>query len=84
MIGIHTPNYNLNSSNNQSRSFIQLTNMQETYTIIQRNEYDSWRVIDVAHNLKDAQHLCAWHCNAAGVARTLVLNSMGQTVCVES
>ena len=56
----------------------------ETYTIIQRNEYDSWRVIDVVHNLNEARDLAAHYCDAAGVARTLVLNSIGSTVCVES
>jgi hypothetical protein len=56
----------------------------ETYTIIQRNEYDSWRAIDVVHNLKEASDLAAHYCDAAGVARTLVLDSMGETVCVES
>ena len=58
--------------------------MTETYTIIQRNEYDSWRAIDVVHNLKEAADLAAHYCDAAGVARTLVLDSMGETVCVES
>jgi hypothetical protein len=56
----------------------------ETYTIIQRNEYDSWRVIDVVHNLKEAQDLCAHYCDAAGVARTIVLDYLGSMVCVES
>ena len=56
----------------------------ETYTIIQRNEYDSWRAIDVVYNLKEAQDLCAHYCDAAGVARTIVLDSLGSMVCVES
>ena len=56
----------------------------EVYTIIQRNEYDSWRVIDVTHNLKEASELCAHYCDAAGVARTIVLDSLGTCVCVES
>ncbi len=58
--------------------------MQETFTIIQRNEYDSWRVIDVVHNLKEACDLAAHYCDAAGVARTLVLDYLGSCVCVES
>ena len=56
----------------------------ETYTIIQRTALDSWATIDVVHNLKLARDLCADYCNAAGVMRTMVLNDMGQTVCVES
>lgn len=61
------------------------TNMNtETYTIIQRNEHDSWRAIDVVYNYKEACELAAHYCDAAGVLRTLVLNSMGQCVCVES
>ena len=56
----------------------------ETYTIIQRNEYDSWRVIDVVHNLNEAADLAAHYCDAAGVARTIVLNYLGTCVCVES
>lgn len=56
----------------------------EVYTIIQRTANDAWRVVDVTDNLHLAYELCADACNAAGVARTLVLNSMGQCVCVES
>ena len=56
----------------------------ETYTIIQRTALDSWATIDVVHNYKLACDLCADYCNAAGVARTLVLNDLGQAVCVES
>ena len=58
--------------------------MQETYTIIQRTEHDSWRVVDVVHNLKEASELCAHYCDAAGVARTIVLDWLGSLVCVES
>lgn len=58
--------------------------MQETYTIIQRNEHDIWGVIGISYNLKYACERAADYCNMNGVARTLVLNSMGQTVCVES
>ena len=58
--------------------------MQDTYTIIQRNEHDSWRVIDVVHNLQEACDLCAHYCDANGVARTIVLDWLGSTVCVES
>ena len=58
--------------------------MTETFTIIQRTKYDTWQVIDSAEDLKVASKLAAHYCDAAGVARTLVLNSMGQTVCVES
>jgi len=47
--------------------------MTETYTIIQRNEYDSWRVIDVVHNLKEAQDLCAHYCDAAVLQELLFL-----------
>ena len=68
---------------NQSRSFIQ-TNMQETYTIIQRTVIDSWVVLNITTNYKQACDLAADYCNMNDVARTLVLNSMGQTVCVES
>ncbi len=56
----------------------------ETYTIIQRNEHDSWVVVDVCNNLHEASKLCAHYCDAAGVARTMVLNSIGTCVCVES
>ena len=56
----------------------------ETYTIIQRDEYDSWRAIDVVYNLKEACDLAAHYCDAAGVARTIVLDYLGSTVCVES
>ena len=56
----------------------------ETYTIIQRNSHDIWGVIGVVHNYKLACDLAADYCNMNGVARTLVLNSMGQCVCVES
>ena len=58
--------------------------MQETYTIIQRTKYDTWQVIDCAEEINTARELCAHYCDAAGVARTLVLNSMGQCVGVES
>ena len=58
--------------------------MQETYTIIQRTKYDTWQVIDCAEDLSVAQELCAHYCDAAGVARTIVLDSLGSMVCVES
>jgi len=58
--------------------------MQETYTIIQRTKYDTWQVIDCAEDLDVACELCAHYCDAAGVARTLVLDSLGSMVCVES
>ncbi len=56
----------------------------ETYTIIQRTALDSWATIDVVHNLKLACDLAAEYCNQAGVARTLVLDELGSTVCIES
>ena len=58
--------------------------MQETFTIVQRDEYDAWHVVDVVNDLKLAQELCAHYCNAAGVARTIVLDWLGSLVCVES
>ena len=58
--------------------------MTETYTIIQRTALDSWATIDVVHNRKLACDLCADYCNAAGVARTIVLDELGCMVCVES
>ena len=58
--------------------------MTETYTIIQRTKYDTWQVIDSAEDLDVAATLAAHYCDAAGVARTLVLNSFGTCVCVES
>jgi len=56
----------------------------ETYTIIQRTAVDSWTALHITTNYKEACDLAADYCNLAGVARTLVLNSMGQCVCVES
>jgi hypothetical protein len=58
--------------------------MTETFTIIQRNRNDIWHVMAISHNLRQACDLAADYCNMNGVARTLVLNSMGQCVCVES
>jgi len=58
--------------------------MADTFTIIQRTEHDSWRVVDVVHNLQEACDLCAHYCDANGVARTIVLDYLGSHVCVES
>ena len=58
--------------------------MQETYTIMQRTNFDSWATIDVVHDLKEACNLAAHYCDAAGVERTIVLDEMGSMVCVES
>jgi hypothetical protein len=56
----------------------------DTYTIIQRNEYDSWRTLDVVHDLTEACALAAHYCSSNGVARTLVLDYLGSCVCLES
>ena len=56
----------------------------ETYTIIQRTALGSWTALHITTNLKEACDLAADYCNAAGVARTLVLDELGCTVCVES
>ena len=58
--------------------------MTETYTIIQRTAVNSWATLHITTNLKEACSLAADYCNLSGVARTLVLDSMGTCVCVES
>ena len=58
--------------------------MPETYTIIQRNEFDSWRTLDVVHDLTEACALAAHYCDSNGVARTMVLDYLGSCVCIES
>jgi hypothetical protein len=58
--------------------------IMDTYTIIQRNEYDSWRTLDVVHDLTEACALAAHYCSSNGVARTLVLDYLGSCVCLES
>ena len=55
-----------------------------TYTIIQRNEHDSWRTLDVVHDLSEARSLAAHYCDSNGVARTLVLDRLGAVVGIES
>ena len=57
----------------------------DTFTIIQRTALDSWSIVDVVQgDIELACELAAMACNAAGVARTLVLDSLGSCVCIES
>ena len=62
------------------------TNM---FTIIQKNfdsnnNYVGWEVMAQCASLQHASAFAAELCNLAGVVRTLVLDDMGQVVCVES
>ena len=61
------------------------TMSNDTFTIIQRTALDSWSIVDVVQgDIELACELAAMACNAAGVARTLVLDSLGSCVCIES
>jgi len=59
------------------------------FTIIQKdfnsnNEFIGWEVMATCATLQHACDFAAELCNLAGVVRTLVLDDMGQVVCVES
>ena len=61
------------------------TMSNDTFTIIQRTALDSWSIVDVVQgDIELACELAAMACDAAGVARTLVLDSLGSCVCIES
>ena len=59
------------------------------FTIIQKNfdsadKFVGWEVMATCATLEHACVFAAELCNLAGVVRTLVLDDMGQVVCVES
>lgn len=57
------------------------------FTILQARDADGFNifeVVDHATNLKDAADKCADLCNKAGVVRTIAIDYLGSTVCVES
>ena len=59
------------------------------FTIIQKNfdsadKFVGWEVMATCASLDHACAFAAELCNLAGVVRTLVLDDMGQVVCVES
>ena len=59
------------------------------FTIIQKNfdssdKFVGWEVMATCATLEHACAFAAELCNLAGVVRTLVLDDMGQVVCVES
>jgi len=59
------------------------------FTIIQKNfdqsnNFVGWEVMATCATLEHANAFAAELCNLAGVVRTLVLDDMGQVVCVES
>ena len=57
------------------------------FTILQARDLGNFQVYEVrahATNLTQAYELCADLCNAAGVVRTIAVDELGSTVCVES
>ena len=59
------------------------------FTIIQKNfdqsnNFVGWEVMATCATLQHASAFAAELCDLAGVVRTLVLDDMGQVVCVES
>ena len=57
------------------------------FTILQARNLGDFNVFEViahAKSMPEAQLLCANLCNAAGVVRTIAVDELGSTVCVES
>lgn len=57
------------------------------FTILQARALGDFQVYEVrahATSLDQAYTLCADLCNAAGVVRTIAVDELGSTVCVES
>ena len=57
------------------------------FTILQARDLGNFEVYEVqahATSIEQAYELCADLCNAAGVVRTIAVDELGSTVCVES
>ena len=57
------------------------------FTILQARNLNNFNVFEVvahATSIEQASELCADLCNAAGVVRTIAVDELGSTVCVES
>jgi len=57
------------------------------FTILQARDSHGFNIFEVvahATSLEQACDLCASLCNAAGVVRTVAIDYLGSTVCVES
>jgi hypothetical protein len=57
------------------------------FTILQARGFNGFNIFEVvahATSIEQASELCADLCNAAGVVRTIAVDELGSTVCVES
>jgi hypothetical protein len=57
------------------------------FTILQARGFNGFNIFEVvahATSIEQAYDLCADLCNAAGVVRTIAVDELGSTVCVES